>query len=335
MGIVSDSAAYAEQLRRVVSGMPGDRVAWTAHDEESAAARTRDDPADVALLDISGELDGAAVTRGMLGAHPCPILLLAASVDARPGPIFAALGAGASDVVGITVSAAGERSVDAAALAAKIGALRSLHSPRGSAAARVPAERRRAGRRLVALGASAGGPGALAVVLAELPRDVPAPLVIVQHIDERFAPSMAAWLATRCALPVRTAAAGDVLLPGTVYLAGRNDHLVLRDRDTLDYTRKPADVPYRPSIDVFFRSVARYWKGEAVGVLLTGMGRDGAAGLRALRDAGAFTIAQDRDSSAVYGIPKAAAEMQAAVEILPLDRIAGQIRQALLPDSPQ
>jgi chemotaxis response regulator CheB len=120
-----------------------------------------------------------------------------------------------------------------------------------------------------------------------------------------------------------------------VYLAGRNDHLVLRDRDTLDYTREPADVPYRPSIDVFFRSVARYWKGEAVGVLLTGMGRDGAAGLRALRDVGAFTIAQDRDSSAVYGIPKAAAEMQAAVEILPLDRIAGQIRQALLPDSPQ
>jgi two-component system response regulator WspF len=178
---------------------------------------------------------------------------------------------------------------------------------------------------LVVVGASAGGPGAVATILGSLSRDFGAAIVVIQHVDVQFAPSLAAWLNEQSALPVRLAREGDRPRAGAVLVAGTNDHLVFVDGQTLDYTPDPRDASYRPSVDVFFESVIRYWKGQAVGVLLTGMGRDGARGLRALRDTGAVTIAQERASCAVYGMPKAAAELDAAVDILPLDKIAARL----------
>ena len=121
------------------------------------------------------------------------------------------------------------------------------------------------------------------------------------------------------------ARAGEAPIPGKVLLAGTNDHLTLLAGGALAYTPHPRDYVYRPSVDVFFESVAQHWTGEAVGVLLTGMGRDGAIGLKALRNQGRHTIAQDQATSAVYGMPKAAAALGAAVDILPLDRIAPKL----------
>jgi chemotaxis response regulator CheB len=118
---------------------------------------------------------------------------------------------------------------------------------------------------------------------------------------------------------------GDSPEPGRVLLAGTADHLALKSADRLGYTPEPRDYAYRPSIDVFLDSVARLWRGNAVGVLLTGMGRDGALGLKTLRNRGHYTIAQDQLSSAVYGMPKAAAALKAAVDILPIDRIASRL----------
>ncbi len=116
-------------------------------------------------------------------------------------------------------------------------------------------------------------------------------------------------------------------------LASTRDHLMLKTADRLGYSPDPIDFVYRPSVDVFFQSVLQKWRGDVVGVLLTGMGRDGAVGLKALRDKGWHTIAQDRASSAVYGMPKAAAELDAAVEILPLDKIAGRLAQMFQPST--
>jgi len=115
---------------------------------------------------------------------------------------------------------------------------------------------------------------------------------------------------------------GDRPQCGTVLMAGTNQHLLFRNRDSLGYAPESPDDVYHPSIDVFFNSVVRQWRGQAVGVLLTGMGRDGAVGLKAMRDAGYHTIAQDRESSSVYGMPKAAAALDAATEILPIATIA-------------
>lgn len=181
---------------------------------------------------------------------------------------------------------------------------------------------------LLAIGASAGGPAALAKVLLGLPKDFPVATVIVQHVDRLFAQGMAGWLAECSGQPVRLARDHESPEPGVVLLAGSDDHLVCTAGGRLKYVVEPANYVYRPSIDVFFRSLAQHWSGPLVAVLLTGMGRDGAAGLRTLRDKGCHTIAQDRASSAVYGMPKAAAELDAAVEIVTLNQVAPSILRA-------
>ena len=181
------------------------------------------------------------------------------------------------------------------------------------------------GKRLVAIGASSGGPAALAKLLAVLPKDFPAAIVVIQHVDAQFALGMAQWLNQYSKLPVRVAKEDDLLESGIVLLAGASDHLIFKTADRLGYTSDPRDYVYRPSVDAFFHSTCRLWTGEAVGVLLTGMGRDGALGLKALRDQGSHTIAQDQASCAVYGMPKAAAKIDAAVEILALEEIAPRL----------
>jgi two-component system response regulator WspF len=169
----------------------------------------------------------------------------------------------------------------------------------------------------------------LALLLRDLPKEFPAAVVIVQHVDEQFAVGMAAWLNEGTALTVRAAGEGDDLTPGTVLLAATKDHLTLKTPNQVGYTSAPADYVYRPSVDVFFHSACRLWRGDIVGVLLTGMGRDGALGLKALRDHGHYTMAQDQSTSAVYGMPKAAAMINAAVDILPADGIASKLMEML------
>jgi chemotaxis response regulator CheB len=178
---------------------------------------------------------------------------------------------------------------------------------------------------LIVFGASAGGPAALAEVLGGLPSDFPAALIVIQHIDWQFAQPLANWLDCQSRLKIRLAEPNDYAQTGVVLLAGRNAHLVFTNSGRLAYVRDPLDSVYRPSIDVFLKSTDRFWHGEIIGVLLTGIGRDGAEGLRLLRASGRHTIAQDAGSSAVYGMPKAAAELQAATEILPLNQIAPRL----------
>ena len=179
--------------------------------------------------------------------------------------------------------------------------------------------------KLIAIGASAGGPAALAEVLGGLPKDFGAAVVVVQHVDQRMAQGMAEWLGGQSSLPVRVAGEGDRPSAGIVLLAATNDHLILKTADRLGYSPDPVSCVYRPSVDAFFQSVGERWRGEVVGVLLTGMGRDGAQGLKLLRNQGRHTIAQDEHTSAVYGMPKAAAKLDAAVDVLPLTRIAPRL----------
>jgi chemotaxis response regulator CheB len=168
-------------------------------------------------------------------------------------------------------------------------------------------------------------------MLRGLPKDFPAAIVIVQHVDEHFATGMAEWLNQASLLSVRVAREGDRPAPMSVLLASTRDHLTFKSADRLGYTVEPSENVYRPSVDVFFQSVCRLWRGDVIGVLLTGMGRDGAIGLKALRDQGYHTIAQDEATCAVYGMPKAAAALNAAVEIVPGPRIASKLLEVLCP----
>lgn len=325
IGIVNDSPTAAEALRRVVAGSGAHRVAWIARNGLDAVRLCVDLPPDLVLMDLSmPELDGVEATRRIMERAPCAILVVTAAPQDNVNQVFRALGAGALDVTATPVllgQAGGE-----AALLAKIRTIGKLIGGNGVATgAAVPTEPATpAGvvQRLVAIGASTGGPVALARLLSQWRPPLDTAVVIVQHIDAAFAGQMAKWLGDQQPTPVRTIAGGDAPEGGLVQLARTNDHLRLMPGGRFCYDDEPRDEIYRPSIDVFFHSVALHWEGAATGVLLTGMGRDGALGLLALRRAGKHTIAQDEASSAVYGMPRAAAELGAAQKILPLDSIS-------------
>lgn len=326
IGIVNDVAMAVEVLRRIVSGA-GHTVAWTAADGAEAVERCLRDKPDLILMDlIMPVMDGVQATAAIMRQSPCAILVVTVSVGANAGKVFDAMGYGALDAVCTPVLEPGGRIGGGEDLLKKIATIGKLiHAaparPRETVAPRAP----RPGGALVAIGSSTGGPKALTTVLAGFPRQFAGSVVIVQHLDAQFIGGLADWLADQTELAVELAKEGARPAPGTVYLAGTNDHLVVASGGTFRYTPDPADYPYRPSVDEFFASLALHWREPGVAALLTGMGRDGARGLLALRNAGWHTIAQDENSSVVYGMPKAAMEIGAAVEQLPLDEIGGAI----------
>jgi two-component system response regulator WspF len=324
IAIVNDSLMAVEALRRVLQQAPEHQLAWVARDGAEALERCRQDRPDLVLMDLlMPVMDGVEATRQIMAQAPCAILIVTATMDGHAARVFEALGAGALDAISTPLPAEDGNTRGATPLLSKLRMMEQLvtreirHPQRPDPQPGPPRN-----RQLLVMGASAGGPGALATILRALPHDFPAPIIIVQHVDASFAPAMASWLNDQSALPVSVAQQGDQAQAGRVLLAGTNDHLVFVNPHSLGYTPEPLDCAYRPSVDIFFDSVVAHRQGQIAGVLLTGMGRDGARGLKALRDAGALTIAQDRATSVVYGMPKAAAQLGAAVKTLPLDRIA-------------
>jgi chemotaxis response regulator CheB len=338
IAIVNDVIMAMEAVRRVVVGSSGHQLAWVALNGEEAVARCAADTPDLILMDlIMPKVDGVEATRRIMAASPCAIVVVTASVEDNSSKVFEAMGAGALDAVNTPVLEQTGSPDGAGALLAKIETIRRLigapsakPQAQSTAIAPVPSGE----QHLVVIGASAGGPAALAKILSQLPQHFPAPMVIIQHVDVQFAKGLGDWLGLQTSLKVRVAAENDRPEPGTVLLAGTGNHLVLTSNGRLEYTPEPIDCPYRPSIDVFLKSVEEHWPGDVTAVLLTGMGRDGAEGLKRLRDRGHYTIAQDRASSAVYGMPKAAAELGSACEITPLDQIGLRLIKLLSPAIP-
>jgi two-component system response regulator WspF len=332
IALVNDVPTAIEAMRRVVLSAPEHRLAWIARDGLEALDLCARDTPDLILMDlIMPKMDGVAATRGIMARTPCAIVVVTADVNDHSSKVFEAMGAGALDAVNTPVLEYPGAPGTAAALLAKIATIRKLigaglDKPRPAFPPQVARHPAPHGPPLIGIGASAGGPAALANVLGHLRADFPAPLVIVQHVDAQFAASLANWLGSQTALRVRLARDGDRPEAGTALLAGPDRHLVFASPARLTYAPLPKDCAYRPSIDLFFKSAEQSWPGPVIGVLLSGLGRDGAEGLRDLRARGHHTIAQDKPSSAVYGMPRAAAELHAASEILPLDKIGPRLR---------
>jgi len=328
VGVVSGPGRDTELLHRAVSLAPQHQIVWTAHTAAEAGEACAREMPELILLDVSAAgHDAVDATRRIMTATPCAILIVARSVQACTGRVFDAMGWGAIDAVDLPDVHNGELADSATALlgkmttiARRLGDTRPIPPPQSRPRLIVPRR-----RPLVAIGASAGGPRALAAVLSRLPKSFPAAVVAIQHVDERFAPGMASWLSETSGVPVVVAEEDQEPRSGTVLLAGTSDHLALKSSNRLGYTPEPRHAVYRPSVDVFFQSASDFWNGDVVGVLLTGMGSDGALGLKALRGRGHHTIAQDEATSAVYGMPKAALNLNAAVEVLPMERIAPRL----------
>ena len=334
IAIVNDLMMAVEALRRVVRSRPDYTILWVARDGAEAVKKCAADRPDMILMDlIMPVMNGAEATRHIMRDSPCPILVVTATVDGNISLVFEAMGYGALDAVNTPVLGTDGKLTGAQALLRKIeiiGHLITRPAPMSPAAMEFEAPPTAKGRLpLIVLGASTGGPAALADILSRLPAVVNAAMVITQHIDKEFSTDLALWLGTHCPLNVKVATPGCRPETGTVWLAGTNDHLVLTKHGTLDYRVEPAECFYRPSVDVFFKSVAAHWSPNGVAVLLTGMGRDGGEGLLALRRCGWRTLAQDKATSIVYGMPRAAAELGAAEKILPLSAIADAIMQGI------
>lgn len=326
IGVVSNLPATVSALRCIVDLVPAHQITWVAISGVEAGSLCEGNRPDLLLMDVMlSDMDCVGATRQIMENTPCPILILTESMQNDTARIFEAMGHGALDVIDTPLNGPDDLRTRAAPLLTKISMVDRLTGH--------GADRRGARREtipvslppLVAIGASAGGPAALGILLSALPKNFPAAVIIVQHVDERFSLGMAEWLDRHSTLPVRVAAEDDRPTQGTVLLAGTGDHLTFKTPYKLGYTPEPQDYVYRPSVNVCFWSICKHWHGDAVGVLLTGMGSDGALGLKALRDKGHYTIAQDQASSAVYGMPKAAAASNAAVDILPLERIAPKL----------
>ena len=332
IAIVNDMMMAVETLRRIVMTVKDYQVAWVARDGAEALAKCAHDTPDLILMDlIMPIMDGVEATREIMKHYPCAILIVTASVGQNASKVFEAMGYGALDAVNTPVLGPSGHPEVAQALLNKMTTIGKLigkssgksqssnhtQTPKSifsSHSSRLPP--------LVAIGSSTGGPNALAKILSCLPANFGAAVVIVQHVDAEFTPSLVDWLNQQTPLSVELASEGSHIQVGKVLIAGKNDHLLLRPSLSLTYTKQPIDYPYRPSVDVFFKSVAEYWNNQGTGVLLTGMGRDGAEGLSLLREKGWYTIAQNQATCVVYGMPKAAVDLGAAVDILPIEEIA-------------
>lgn len=344
--VVDDSAVVREVLTNLLNAAPGIAVMGAAPDPLFAMQRMRVEWPDVIVLDIEmPRMDGLTFLRKVMAERPTPVLICSSLTEAGAGITLDALSAGAvaivtkpklalrqflqetgSELIQAVRTAAGARLANlrpaaegvprkpaVSKVAPKLTADAMLEAPHGQPVFRTT-------ERIIALGISTGGTQALEYLLPRLPATCPG-LAIVQHMPEKFTASFAARLNKLAEIEVKEACSGDRLLPGVALIAPGGKHLLVR-RNGAQYVAEVRDGPlvsrHRPSVDVLFRSVAVHVGANALGVIMTGMGDDGARGLREMHDSGARTIAQDEASCVVFGMPKEAIARGGVDEVLPL-----------------
>ncbi len=338
--VVEDSLTIRKHIVELLEADPRFVVVGEAADGKVAIERCQSLRPDVITMDMMlPVMTGLAATEYIMAYCPTPILIVSASLNR--GELFRtyeALAAGAVDVLEKPSDEPdadwGRRLCDAVALVARIRVIthpRARLTPRGQLPQPAGSLPPRRDARLVAIGASTGGPGALRTLLQALPADFALPILLVLHIAEPFGAAMAEWLDAQTPIAVRYAVDGEPLPPvgrPCVLMAPPDRHLEVTDRGRLRLHDGPERHSCRPSVDVLFESLARHLAGGTIACLLTGMGRDGAQGLLAIRQQGGLTLAQDELTSVVFGMPGEAAKIGAAARVLPIEGMAGAIAAA-------
>jgi two-component system, chemotaxis family, protein-glutamate methylesterase/glutaminase len=336
--IVEDSPVIRDFLRHILSADPDIHVIGTAADGEAALDAVQYQKPDVITMDIHmPRMNGLEATRHIMETHPTPIVIVSSSMVAdEVNTSFRAIEAGALAAVprpqGLghpEHQATAQELVQTVKLMSEVKVVRRWPRPRSGsrdpAAQRVGRPRTSTAIKVVAIGASTGGPLALQSILSGLPKDFPTPLLIVQHMASGFVQGFTEWLTQSTGFPVHVAAADESPLPGHAYVAPDGVHMQVGMDRRITLSRDVPKNGLRPSISYLFQSVAQVFRCYAAGVLLTGMGKDGAQELRLLRDTGAVTIVQDQDSAVVYGMPGEAIRLDAAMYVLPPERIAARL----------
>lgn len=334
--IVDDSLFMRAAIKKILEGDARLQVVGVAKDGAEAVDRAAELRPDVITMDFNmPRMDGAAAVRAIMAKRPTPVVMLSAHTRDGARETFEALAAGAVDFL---PKPSGEVSADfhkiGPQLLDKVIAAASA-TPRAISPA--PVQRRTmtnpfhtwppTGPRVVVVGVSTGGPSALGRVIPALPKSVGFAMLVVQHMPAQFTATLAERLHGMSAMEVREAADGDRPRQGVCLIAPGDRHLEVGEGGVLRVTEGPEVNGCRPSADVTMKSAARIFGRRAIGVLMTGMGRDGAEGLAAIKAAGGATFAQDKDSSVIFGMPRAAIEMGVVDEVLSLDEIPGRLQR--------
>lgn len=334
IGIVNDVNMAVHILSSLIKEKTTHEVVWTAYNGLEAVEKCRQCIPDIILMDlIMPVMDGVQATNLIMKETPCAILIVTSSVVGNLHKVFEAMGHGALDVVktpSLEIGGGHDTSNELLIKIETIGMLiGKVPSRKGTFPVnKAPLERKQSLLKvppLFVIGASTGGPMAIAKILAAFPKDVPFASIIIQHINQDFVPGLIHWLNQQSSLKVTFAEEGMLPEKGKVYLPASAQHLVFTQECTFKYFSPKELCTFQPSVDVFFSSAAKYWPIRSVGALLTGMGVDGAQGLKELNNAGWYTIAEDKKTCVVFGMPKAACELGAASVILPIDKIADAV----------
>jgi two-component system chemotaxis response regulator CheB len=339
--VADDSQVTRMLLVHLLSSDPHIQVVGTVADGQAAldflqGATVRPD---VVLMDIHmPNMDGFEATRLIMETAPLPIVICTATSDPQELAVaFRSMEAGALACVEKPVASTdadferrASNMLQTIRLMSEVKVVRRWPRPRALTAVSATENRTHRGRpsgalSIIGIGASTGGPPVLQTILSGLPKDFPIPLLIVQHIAPGFLPGMVEWLNQTTGLRIHIAAHGATPLPGHAYIAPDDFHMGITPGGRIALARDAQENGLRPAVSYLFRSIAHTCGQHGTGVLLTGMGKDGAAELKLMRDGGAFTIAQDRDSSVVHGMPGEAIDLGAACVVLAADRIAAAL----------
>lgn len=346
--IVDDSAVVRQTLSKILSSDPSIEVMGTASDPYVAASKIMAEVPDVITLDVEmPRMDGITFLRKVMSQHPIPVVIISSLTHDGAETSLKALEYGAVEIITKpqldTKEFIEESKImicDVVKAAAQVTLKRRSINPievrpkfsSDAVISHVPSRSMiRTTEKVIAVGASTGGTEALRVFLESMPLDAPG-IVIVQHMPEIFTKSFANRLNQLCKITVKEAENGDTVIPGRALIAPGNKHMLLK-RSGARYYVEIKDGPlvnrHRPSVDVLFRSTAQYAGKNSIGIIMTGMGDDGAKGLLEMKEAGAKTIAQDEKSCVVFGMPKEAIKLNAADKILPLDLIGPNLIKML------
>ncbi len=332
--VADDSLVARELIAKVLGRDPQIEVVGKAKNGKETVELVSLLKPDLITMDLRMPvMDGFGAIEQIMAWNPTPILVVTATSFQRKREIvFDALSMGALDIVekpslGEDLSGVGDLLIQKVKMLAQIPVVTHL---RGKRKKPLRLEESVEGAfKLVAIGASTGGPRALRQILSLLPADLPAGIVIVQHITKGFVPGLVEWLNKGCKIRVKEAIEGEKVAPGLALISPEGQHLEVMGKRRIRLSEDPPVEGHRPSADLLLSSVAQVYGPDAIGVLLTGMGSDGARGMKLIKDLGGQTIAQDEGSCVVFGMPKAAIEMGGVDKVVPLDSIAREIIRML------
>ncbi len=327
IAIVNDLEIEINALERLIKDIKGYNIIWTARNGKEAIELCRINRPDLILMNLIMPIcDGVQSTKIIMKDTPTPIIIISSSINIYQSKIFEAMGYGALDVSSIPINNDNKND-----LLRKIDMIAKLSNKQRIRQNEITVDTSSINtNNILLIGASTGGPKVIATILESLPNKINCAIVIVQHLDAQFTKGMVEWLNNYTKIPIKIVTYGMPINNNNIFLVGGNEHFRLNNKSVFEVADNQKGQHYTPSINILFQSFADNDKYKGLAIILTGMGNDGAKGLLSLKKKGWHTLVQDENSSAIYGMPKAAYDLGAADKKLNIEELISEIRKYII-----